>query len=94
MNKLRILLVAILFSFTVAAGSHGGDSGSLASDTQGVYENWEQNYESDAPGSIRETTQRLPLGTVVLAILMLGAFAGFLILEAKNRREHSNHEQK
>jgi hypothetical protein len=84
MNKLRILLAALLFSFAVVPGLHGGDSGSFASDRQEVNENWEQNYESDAPGSIRETTQRLPLGTVGLAILMLGAFAGCLILEAKH----------
>jgi hypothetical protein len=92
MNKLRTLFVGILFSFAAATGSQGGDNGFFASDRQEVNENWEQNYESDAPGSIRETTQRLPLGTVGLAILMLGAFAGCLILEAKHRKEHSNHE--
>jgi len=58
---------------------------------EGTDENWEQNYESDSPGSLPEPARRLPIQTVCVAILMLGTFAGCLVLESKfHKRQPDN----
>lgn len=91
MKRLVTALGAALLLFTLAPGPSEGYGNSSTSDWEGgINENWEQNYESDFPGSIPEPAKRLPVGTVVVAVFMLGAFAGCLILEARRQRKRSN----